>query len=108
MKQSPRPSDLNKQLKRITHSRDEAKEKNREKNLLNQKLRDRNVEILESRDHWREKYKEISREKKDLEQQMQFTQDRLEQESKRAEQLQQEIEEIKKKPRFREINSHNG
>jgi hypothetical protein len=103
-----RPTELNKKLKRLRKSRDNLKLNNREKNLINQKLRDRNVEITESRDQWKMRSKELIEQKKDLEQQVLIAQKEIEQERmkaererERADKLQAEIEAVlKKKPRI--------
>jgi hypothetical protein len=99
-----RPTELNKKLKRLRESRDNLKLNNREKNLINQKLRDRNVEITESRDQWKMRSKELIQQKKDLEQQVLIAQREIEQERmkadlerERANKLQAEIEEVLKK-----------
>ena len=80
------PSDLRKKLKRMTESRDNLKEKNREKVLLNQSLRDRNVEIQDSRDQWQNKYKNKNQENKELERQLQSAQEEILREKECAEQ----------------------
>jgi hypothetical protein len=103
-----RPTELNKKLKRLRKSRDSLKLNNREKNLINQKLRDRNVEITESRDQWKMRSKELIEQTKDLEQQVLIAQQEIEQERmkaererERADKLQAEIEAVlKKKPRI--------
>lgn len=56
-----RPTELNKRLKRVTTSRDNLKEHNRKKALENKKLRDRNVEIRQGRDFWKNKHDEQKR-----------------------------------------------
>lgn len=93
-----RPAELNKKIKRLKTSRDGLKCNNREKNLINQKLRDRNVEIAESRDLWKARHKEVNCQKEELERQIQVAQQEIEherlradEERKRADKLQAEI-----------------
>jgi hypothetical protein len=99
-----RPTELNKKIKRLQESRDNLKIKNREKNLLNQKLRDRNIEIAESRNQWKMRNKELHSRQVELEQQLQIAQDSIERERiradkerQRADNLQAEIETAWKK-----------
>lgn len=100
-----RPTELNKKIKRLRTSRDGLKLNNREKNLINQKLRDRNVEITESRNLWKKRNKELrkefDREKEELEQRTQAAREDLERERiradkerERANKLQNEIEAV--------------
>lgn len=100
-----RPTELNKKIKRLKESRDGLKLSNREKSLMTQRLRDRNAEIIESRDLWRSHHKELSKEfarqKEDFEQQVQSAREKAEceriradQERERADKLQIEIEAI--------------
>lgn len=100
-----RPTELNKKIKRLRTSRDGLKLKNREKNLINQKLRDRNVEITKSRDLWKKRNKELRKEfdceKEELERRAQTALDELEheciradKERERADKLQNEIEAV--------------
>lgn len=81
---------------------------NRAKAQKNQELRDRNVELTESRDHWRAHTKEQSiefkRQKEELERQLKdskeealFQRRRADEEQKRADLLQTEIETVWKK-----------
>ena len=94
-----RPGELNKKIKRLQTSRDNLKLNNREKNLINQKLRDKAGEIAESRKLWKTRYKEVSCQKQELEQQVQAAREEAErervrahEERKRADKLQSEIE----------------
>lgn len=102
------PGELNKKLKRVKSSRDNLKECNREKAQQNKKLRDRNVEIAVSRDKWKsrtkELEKELERERNELKLQIEAAtqaaakeKNRADKESERAERLQAENEEVKKK-----------
>ena len=99
-----RPTELNKKIKRLQESRDNLKINNREKHLINQKLRDRNIEITESRDQWKIRHKEINQRNIEIEKQLQEAQDdiereriRAERECERADNLRAEIETILKK-----------
>jgi len=83
-----RPTELHKKIKRLKASRDGLKLNIREKSLTTQKLRDRNAEIIESRDlqreHNKELRKEFDRQKEDLEQQVQAARKEMERERMRA------------------------
>ncbi len=99
-----RPGELNQKIKRLQGSRDGLKLKNREKAKQNKKLRDRNVEITENRDQWRNRSKELICQKEDLERQVEVAKEetkrerlRADEERKRADKLQTEIEIILKK-----------
>lgn len=99
-----RPCDQNQKIKRLQKSRDALKLNNREKTQHNKKLRDRNVEITESRDQWKARNKELNRQKEELEQQMQAAKEEIERERMRADEernrankLQAEIETVWKK-----------
>ena len=100
-----RPTELHKKIKRLKESRDGLKLNVREKSLMTQRLRDRNAEIIESRDlqrsHNKELRKELSRQKEDLEQQAQVAREeaereriRADRERERADNLQIEIEAV--------------
>jgi hypothetical protein len=96
-----RPTELNKKIKRLRESRDGLKLNNRGKNLINQKLRDRNVEITESRDLWKSRHKELGRQKEELQLQVQTAREeaereriRADEERERADKLQAEIETV--------------
>ena len=105
-----RPGDLNSKLKRMQSSRDNLKENNREKTLQNKKLRDRNIEITESRDMWRSRSQELKKELESKQEEfavqihaankvIEEEKKRVEKERERADQLLAEIEVIKKKSR---------
>lgn len=100
-----RPTELHKKIKRLKESRDGLKLNIREKSLMTQRLRDRNAEIIESRDlqrsHNKELRKEFDRQREDLEQQAQAAREeaereriRADRECERANKLQIEIEAI--------------
>ncbi len=106
-----RPYELNQKLKRMQASRDTLKVRNREKVLQNKILRDRNVEIIESRDMWksctRDLEKLLEQHKKELTAQLESankeieeTKKQVEKERERANLLRSEIEEIKKKAKI--------
>lgn len=89
-------------------SRDNLKDSNREKMYQNKKLRDRNVEIAQSRDTWKARSKELEKaladQRKALEHQIETAyktaadeKKRAENERERANLLQIEVENIKKK-----------
>jgi hypothetical protein len=100
-----RPTELHKKIKRLKESRDGLKLNIREKSLMTQRLRDRNAEIIASRDLWKahnkELRKEFDRHKEELEQQAQAAREeaereriRADRERERADNLQVEIEAI--------------
>lgn len=104
MNKKNRPTELNKKIKRLKTSRDGLKLNNRGKNLINQKLRDRNSEITESRDQWKARHKELLSQKEELEKLLQAAREetereciRVEEERKRADKLQAEIKMVWKK-----------
>lgn len=115
-----RPTELNKKIKRLRESRDNLKCNNREKNLLNQKLRDGKAVVAASRDRWKHCSKELRKEnnrlKTDFEKQLADVQEavlrermRADREQARAEQLQCEITSIReKKSGARTPHSKNG
>jgi hypothetical protein len=103
-----RPYQLNQKLKRVQASRDNMKASNREKMYQNKALRDRNVEITQSRDMWRSRSLELEKvlanQREDLERQIETAKKaiedekmRVEKERERADLLQVELEDIKKK-----------
>jgi len=100
-----RPTELHKKIKRLKESRDGLKLNVREKSLMTQRLRDRNAEIIESRDLQRSRNKELrkefDRQREDLEQQAQAAREeadreriRADRECERANKLQIEVEAI--------------
>lgn len=98
------PSDFRKKIARLETSRDNLKDKNREKADSNKILRDRNVEIQNSRDEWRKKWKEQTLENAKLEENLKVSQKeteeeraRAERELKRAEASELQLEELRKK-----------
>jgi hypothetical protein len=115
-----RPTELNKKIKRLRESRDSLKCNNREKNLLNQKLRDGKAVVAASRDRWKRCSKELRKEnnlqKAEFEKQLAGAQEevlrermRADREQARAEQLQCEITSIReKKSGARTSHSKNG
>jgi hypothetical protein len=99
-----RPSEINKRMTRLKESRDGLKENNRNKTLLNQKLRDRNVEIEDCRDRWKKQSKVLKVLQGELEEKLLSAQReaelermRADTERDRADKLQIEVENIRKK-----------
>jgi chromosome segregation ATPase len=102
------PGELNRKLKRMQSSRDNLKADNKEKAGKNKKLRDRNVELTESRDKWKSRCqnleKTLGHQKDDFQLQLKaadkaIAEEKLhaEKERERADRLQVEVEEVKKK-----------
>lgn len=99
-----RPTELNKKIKQLRSSRDNLKDHNRQKSLYNKRLRDRNVEITTSRDHWKMQCSEHELVQKELRDELKASQAELEQERTRAnlecervKKLESEIEKIRGK-----------
>ena len=105
------PRELNRKLKRMRDSRDNLKAGSREKMLQNKKLRDRNVEIAQSRDMWRARTqaleKALEEQQEELKRQLRAAQRATEEEKmradmerKRADLLQATLEDVKKKAKI--------
>jgi gas vesicle protein len=103
-----RPYELNQKIRRIRTSRDNLKESNQQKMLQNKKLRDRNTEIAQSRDMWKSRSKELEKALADrneslsaqietAHQAMEDAKKRADREHERANLLEVELEEVKKK-----------
>jgi len=102
-----RPYELNQKLKRMQASRDRLTDSNREKMPQNKKLRDRGVELTQSRDMWRARTQELEKAiraaQQDCEHQVEVARQLAEKETilaekerARADRLQKELEDIKK------------
>jgi len=87
-----RPCELNQKLKRLRTSRDALKQNNHKKNLLNKALRDRNVEITDSRDQWKTRSQELNCQKEELTQQIQVVQMELQNAQKKIKAATEETE----------------
>lgn len=91
-KRGTRPGDLRQEMKRVRHSRDNLKNINREKGAKNKKLRDRNAELVENRDQWKARSKELGRQLQTAREETEFERMRADKERERADKLQTEIE----------------
>lgn len=102
------PSDFRKKISRLHKAKENIKDKSCEKTKQNKALRDRNVEIQQSRDLWRSKWEENKKEYDALAKRLKVLQkerDRDEEQSRKqakkdleyTEQLQKELEELRKK-----------
>jgi predicted nuclease with TOPRIM domain len=91
-KKKARPGDLRQQMNRVRNSRDNLKNINREKAVMNKKLRDRNVELTESRDQWKTRSKELDRQLQTAQEEAERERMRADRELERADRLQAEIE----------------
>ena len=78
-------------------ARNHLKDVCREKTAMNKKIRDRNVELSESRDKWKNKSKELENQLRATQEEMGRERIRADQERERADKLQGEIETILKK-----------
>jgi hypothetical protein len=98
-KKKARPGDLRQQMNRVRNSRDNLKSINREKAAVNKKLRDRSVEIAESRDQWKSRSKELDCQLQTAQEEIERERMRADKERERADKLQTEIEAIWEKKR---------
>jgi hypothetical protein len=96
-KKKARPGDLRQQLTRVRNSRANLKSINREKAVVNKKLRDRNVELAESRDQWKTRSKELDRKLQAAQEETELERMRADKEHKRADKFQAEIEAVRGK-----------
>ncbi len=93
-KKKARPGDLRQQMTRVKNSRDNLKNINREKALMNKKLRDRSVELVESREQWKSRSKELDRQLQAVQEEAERERIRADKECERADKLQSEIEAV--------------
>jgi len=93
-KKKERPCDIRQQMNRIRTSRDNLKNMNREKALVSKKLRIRNAELIENRDRWKARTKELGHQLRIAEEEIRQERLRADRESKRADSLQNEIEKV--------------
>lgn len=93
-KKKDRPGDVRQQMTRVRNSRDNLKNINREKAVMNKKLRDRSVELAESRDLWRAHSKDFERQLRAAQEETGLERTRADKERERADTLQAEIEAV--------------
>lgn len=93
-KKKERPCDIRQQMNRIRASRDNLKNLNKEKALISKKLRIRNAELIENRDQWKARTKELDRQLRLAQEEIKQERSRADRENKRAENLQNEIEKV--------------
>ena len=67
---------------------------NREKTVMNKKLRDRSVELTESREQWKARSKELDRQLQAAQEEIECERMRADKERERADTLQSEIEAV--------------
>ena len=96
-KKKVRPGDLRQQMNRVRNSRDNLKNINREKAAMNKKLKDRNVELAENRDQWKSRSKELDRQLQATQNEIERERMRADKERERADLLQAEVEAIRGK-----------
>ena len=89
-----RPGELRQQINRVRDSRDNLKRINREKAVMNKKLRDRSAELTESRDQWKARSKELDRQLQAAQEEIEQERMQLSKERERADTLQAEIEAV--------------
>ena len=92
---------LRKKAKRFEESRDNLKAKNREKAATIKKLSDRLTELESSRNHWRTKSSQAAKECRAQEAELQRAASDFEALKEEYDQLQQEVENFKKKEKRR-------
>ncbi len=90
-KKKARPGELRQQMNRMRNSRDNLKNINREKALFNKKLRDRSVELTDSRDHWRARSKELGQQLRSAQEEAESQRMRADKKHEHASKLQAEI-----------------
>ena len=88
---------LRKKIKRLEESRTSIKEKNREKGNIIKKIKDRQMELEESRDQWKAKYKQSEKENTDLNEKYKYLADLLEMKEEELKNILDSAEELKKK-----------
>lgn len=93
-KKKARPGELRQQINRVRDSRDNLKSINREKTVMNKKLRDRGAELAESREHWKARSKELDRNLQAAQEEIERERMRADKERERADTLQSEIEAV--------------
>jgi gas vesicle protein len=93
-KKKARPGELRQQINRVRDSRDNLKSINREKAVTNKKLRDRSVELAESREQWKARSKELDRNLQAAQEEIGRERMRADKECERADTLQSEIEAV--------------
>ncbi len=91
-KRGDRPGDLRQEMNRVRLSRDNLKNINREKAAMNKKIRDRNAELVENRDQWKARSKELDDQLQTAREEIEFERMRADRERERADKLQTEIE----------------
>ena len=97
IKETKRPCDLRQQMKRLCYSRDNLKSDKRETASKNKKLRDRNVELIENRDHWKTHSKKLDRQLQTAQEEIERERMRADRERDRADQLKAEVELVRGK-----------
>lgn len=105
MRKKELPGELRKKNQRLAHSRDELKERNRQRALEVKYFMGKVADIDESRSEWRKKYKELASKCEALESELLSSKQALCAEQNTSELLREEIEAIKKKLRFRGVDS---
>ena len=93
-KKKARPGDLRQQITRVRNSRDNLKSINREKAVVNKKLRDRSAELAEGRDRWKARSNELDRQLQAAQEETERERMRADNERERADKLQTEIEAV--------------
>lgn len=100
MSKKERPSMLHKKIKRLNASKEEFKERNREKAVTNKHLQGKVADLEVSRGEWKKKCLEQQQLCETLEKQLAVAQEETKLERERAEDLYFDLHEVKKKFRI--------
>ncbi len=98
MKQHQRKSELRKEAARVGDSRDQWKEKNKQRYEENKCLRKRIIESRQSRDQWKSQSKELRKQLEFKEKMISILTAQLEEQGMGLTELEQEIKQLKKTP----------
>jgi hypothetical protein len=96
MKQHQRKSELRKEVARMHDSRDQWKDKNKERYEENKALRSRIIESRQSRDQWKSRSKELEKQLELKEKIISVLTSQLEEQGINTAELEGEIKELKK------------
>lgn len=88
---------LNKKVKRLEKSRCLVKQKNREKRKIIKSYQDRQVELKQNRDKWKEKCKEQEKEREELDKKYKHIANLFQIKEEQLMEVLKEFEELKKK-----------
>lgn len=96
-KKKEQPHTLRKKIKRIDESRTALQAKNREKAKAIKAYQDRELELRENRDSWKNKYKEKEKENDELNEKLKSLANALEMKEEQLQAIRNEFNKVKKK-----------